>query len=98
MYQAAVENAAAFANVDMMAKYDALNPAALQEVKGFAEIREFPDDVMSAFKEETETVLDDAAAANADFASILTPWRKFRSEIQEWHALAETSMLKASAL
>ncbi len=97
-YQAAIENAAAFANVDMMAKYDALNPAALQEVKGFAEIREFPEDVMSAFKEETETVLDEAAAANADFASILTPWRQFRSEIQEWHSLAETSMLRAAAL
>ena len=98
VYQAAIENAAAFANIDMMAKYDALNPAALQEVKGFAEIREFPEDVMSAFKEETEIVLDDAAAANADFASILGPWRTFRDGIQEWHGLAETSMLKAAAL
>jgi TRAP-type mannitol/chloroaromatic compound transport system substrate-binding protein len=97
-YQAAIENAAAFANVDMMAKYDALNPAALQTIKGFADIREFPEDVMSAFKEESEAVLDAEAASNADFASILAPWRTFRDGIQEWHALAETSMLKASAL
>jgi TRAP-type mannitol/chloroaromatic compound transport system substrate-binding protein len=97
-YQAAVENAAAFANVDMMAKYDALNPEALQTIKGFADIREFPEDVMSAFKEESEAVLDTAASENADFASILGPWRTFRDGIQEWHALAETSMLRAAAL
>ena len=97
-YQAAIENAAAFANIDMMAKYDALNPEALQTVKGFADIREFPEDVMSAFKEETENVLDAAAAANSDFASILGPWRTFREGIQEWHGLAETSMLRAGGL
>ncbi len=98
VYQAAIENAAAHANVQMMATYDTLNPEALQTVKGFAEIREFPEDVMSAFKEESEKVLDDEAAANADFASILTPWRQFRDGIQEWHGLAETSMLRASEL
>jgi len=97
-YQAAVENAAAFANVDMMAKYDALNPEALQTIKGFADIREFPEDVMSAFKEESEAVLDNAASGNADFASILGPWRTFRDGVQEWHGLAETSMLTAAAL
>lgn len=97
-YQAAIENAAAFANVDTMAKYDALNPAALQEIKGFAEIREFPEDVMIAFKESTEQVLDDEAASNADFASILGPWRQFRDGVQEWHGLAETSMLRAGGL
>jgi len=98
VYQAAVENAAAHANVQMMATYDNLNPENLQTVKGFAEIREFPEDVMSAFKEESEKVLDNAASENADFASILGPWRQFRDGIQEWHGLAETSMLRASEL
>jgi len=97
-YQAAVENAAAHANISMMASYDALNPAALQTIKGFAEIREFPEDVMSAFKEESENVLDTAASENADFASILGPWREFRDGVQEWHALAEASMLRAGSL
>ena len=98
VYQAAVENAAAHANVQMMATYDVLNPRDLQVVKGFAEIREFPEDVLSAFKEETENVLDSVAADNSDFASILGPWREFRSSIQEWHGLAETSMLRAGQL
>jgi len=98
VYQAAVENAAAHANVNMMANYDALNPAALQQVKQFADIREFPEDVMTAFKEESENVLDNAASENADFASILGPWREFRDGIQEWHALAEASMGRAAEL
>ena len=98
VYQAAVENAAAHANVQMMATYDVLNPRDLQVVKGFAEIREFPEDVLSAFKEETENVLDNVAADNSDFASILGPWREFRASIQEWHGLAETSMLRAGQL
>ena len=75
-----------------------LNPRDLQVAKGFAEIREFPEDVLSAFKEETENVLDSVAADNSDFASILGPWREFRSSIQEWHGLAETSMLRAGQL
>ena len=97
-YQAAIESAAAHANVNMMATYDNLNPESLQTVKGFAEIREFPEDVMSAFKEESENVLDTTAANNSDFASILGPWRQFRDGIQEWHGLAETSMLRAGDL
>jgi len=97
-YQAAIENAAAHSNVQTMATYDVLNPRDLQVIKGFAEIREFPEDVMSAFKEETENVLDTTADGNSDFASILAPWREYRDAVQEWHGLAETSMLRAGSL
>ena len=40
-YQAAVRNAAGLANMNTMATYDVLNQRDLQEVKTFAEIREF---------------------------------------------------------
>ncbi len=98
VYQAAVENAAATANVRTMAIYDVLNPRDLQKIKEFADIRVFPDDVLKAFKDETENVLDATAADNVNFASILAPWREFKASIQEWHSLAETSMLRAAAL
>ncbi len=97
-YKAAVENAAKAANLQTMANYDVFNSQALAEVEAVAEIREFPDDVLSAFKEDFEGVLDDVAAENATFASILEPWREFRDSVQEWHGLAETSMLRAFAL
>ncbi len=98
VYKAAVENAAATANVRTMAKYDVLNPRDLQTIKGFAEIREFSEEIMSAFKEESENVLDSIASENPIFNEILGPWREYRTAVQEWHGLAETSMLTAAAL
>ncbi len=92
-YQAAIENAAAHANMQTMATYDVLNPVDLQTIKGFAEIREFSPEIMAAFKEETENVLDGIASSNAQFGEILGPWREFRDSISEWHGLAERSYL-----
>jgi TRAP-type mannitol/chloroaromatic compound transport system substrate-binding protein len=92
-YQAAVENAAAHANMRTIATYDVLNQRDLQEIKTFAEIREFSPELMAAFKEETESVLDGIAADDPKFAAILGPWREFRDGIAEWHGLAERSYL-----
>ncbi len=97
-YQAAIDNAAKAANIGTMAKYDVLNSAALAEVMSVAEIRQFPDDVLTAFKTDFEKVLDETAAADGRFNDILVPWREFRSSVQAWHALAETSMLHANTL
>ncbi|MCL4130545.1 UNVERIFIED_CONTAM: hypothetical protein GTU68_063845 [Idotea baltica] len=92
-YQAAVQNAAAHANMRTMAKYDVLNQADLQTIKEFATIREFSPELMDAFKTETESVLDSVAADDPKFAAILGPWREFRDGISEWHGLAERSYL-----
>ncbi len=92
-YKAAIEAAAAMSNQHMMATYDVLNPVDLQEVKGFAEIREFSPAIMSAFKTETENVLDGIAATNGRFKEILDPWRVYRDAVSEWHGLAEKSYL-----
>ena len=97
-YQAAVENAAKAANLGTMANYDVLNSEALEQVKAVAEIREFPDDVLTAFKTDFEAVLDAEAQSNPRFGEILGPWREFRDAVQEWHSLAESSMLRAFAL
>jgi TRAP-type mannitol/chloroaromatic compound transport system substrate-binding protein len=97
-YQIAVELAAKSANLDMMATYDVLNAQDLPRVLEFADVREFPAEVMSAFKEETENVLDGLAAENPRFAEILGPWREFRDSQAAWHALAESSMLRAQQI
>lgn len=97
-YQAAVENAAKAANLGTMANYDVLNSETLPDVEQVADVREFPDDVLKACKDDFETVLDGIAADDAAFAAILGPWREFRDSIQAWHGLAETSMLHAYSL
>jgi TRAP-type mannitol/chloroaromatic compound transport system substrate-binding protein len=92
-YQAAIETAAAFANMHCLATYDTLNQRDLQKIKEFATIREFSPELMSAFKEETEDELDRIAAGDPQFKAILDPWREYRDGIVEWHGLAERSYL-----
>jgi TRAP-type mannitol/chloroaromatic compound transport system substrate-binding protein len=94
-YQAAIEAAAAMANSNMMATYDTLNPIDLQTIKGFANVQEFNSEIMSAFKEETENVLDTIAGDDSRFAAILGPWREYRDAVSEWHGLAERSYLNS---
>jgi TRAP-type mannitol/chloroaromatic compound transport system substrate-binding protein len=92
-YQAAIEAAASMASTNMLATYDTLNPRDLQTIKGFAEIREFSPEIMGAFRDETESVLDNIASSNGQFAEILGPWREYRDAVSEWHGLAERSYL-----
>ncbi len=92
-YQAAIEIAAMYAHTKTIAQYDVLNPADLTKIKDFAELREFSPEIMSAFKEETESVLDGLAAEDPAFAEILGPWREYRDSVSEWHGLAERSFL-----
>ena len=67
-YQAIVEAAGAYANDEMMAKYDILNPKALRElVAGGAQLRPFPQDVMEACFKASVDVYAELNAENAKF-------------------------------
>jgi len=92
-YKAAIENAAAYAHAQTVAQYDVLNSRDLGKVKDFATILPFSDEIMEAFKTETESVLDGIASTNGKFGEILGPWREFRDSVSEWHGLAEKSFL-----
>ena len=94
-YQAAIEAAAMMSNVNMMALYDVLNPVDLETIQEFANVQEFNSDIMSAFKEETENVLDGLGAEDPRFAEVLGPWRQYRDSVSEWHGLAERSYLNS---
>jgi len=92
-YKAAIENAAAYAHAMTVAQYDVLNTRDLAKVQDFATILPFSDEIMTAFKTETESVLDGVAATNGKFNEILGPWREFRDSVSEWHGYAEKSFL-----
>src|SRR5690606_34244899 len=67
-YQAIVMAAAQAANCDMMAKYDAVNPAAIKRlVAGGAKLRPFPQDVMEASFNAANETYAEVAATNAAF-------------------------------
>ena len=93
-YKTCVQAAAKAANIGMMSRYDALNPAALARlVDAGAQVLPFPDEVMEAAKTAAEELMDENAAADADFSEILDHWRAFRAEVQPWHKLAELATL-----
>ncbi|MEM8924200.1 MAG: TRAP transporter substrate-binding protein DctP [Actinomycetota bacterium] len=93
-YQAVLEAACAYAYNNMLARYDALNPPALAEIKqGDITILPFPDDVLEAASGEVDKLLDANAAADSDYATVLDSYNTFRDGIGPWHGLAEKAML-----
>jgi TRAP-type mannitol/chloroaromatic compound transport system substrate-binding protein len=93
-YQEVIKTAAAQANVDMMAAYDAKNPPALEAIQeAGVEILPYPDDVMQAAEEASFELYEEFAASDSDFKSVFDSWMAFRKPVQDWHRLAEAAML-----
>ena len=89
-YQGALEAACYEANVDMVAKYDALNPPALRRlVAGGVQLRPFPREIMQASYKAATEVFDETSAKNAAFKKVFEPWRRFRDEEILWFRVAE---------
>ncbi len=89
-YKAVVEDAAARAGQDMLAKYDARNPAALRRLVGSgAQLRPFPQDMMEAAFKTANELYDEISGQNADFKKMYTSLRDFRNEEYLWFQVAE---------
>jgi TRAP-type mannitol/chloroaromatic compound transport system substrate-binding protein len=89
-YQSILEAACAEANVDMVAKYDALNPPALRRlVAAGVQLRPFPREIMLASYKAATEVYDGFAATNPRFKKVYEPWKKFREEDILWFRVAE---------
>jgi TRAP-type mannitol/chloroaromatic compound transport system substrate-binding protein len=89
-YKAVIQAAAAYANVDMQAKYDARNPGALRRlVTNGAQLRPFPQDVLEASFKASNEMYDENSAKSADFKRIYENMRAFRNEEYLWFQVAE---------
>jgi TRAP-type mannitol/chloroaromatic compound transport system substrate-binding protein len=89
-YQAIVEAACAEANVWMVAKYDAVNPAAVRRlVGGGAVLRPFSREVMEASLKAANELYAETSAKNAKFKKVYDSWVKFRDEQLLWFRVAE---------
>jgi TRAP-type mannitol/chloroaromatic compound transport system substrate-binding protein len=89
-YQAILEAACHEANVDMVAKYDSLNPPALRRlVASGVQLRPFPREIMLASWKAANEVFDATCASNPRFKKVYEPWRKFRDEQILWSRVAE---------
>ncbi len=89
-YKSILEAACAEANVDTVAKYDAVNPPALKRLlSNGAVLLPFPNEVMAACYRVSNEVYDEIASKNAKFNKVYEPWKKFRDDEVSWFSIAE---------
>jgi TRAP-type mannitol/chloroaromatic compound transport system substrate-binding protein len=89
-YKAIVENAAAFAHVDMQAKYDGRNPGALKQlVAAGAKLNAFPKDVMDASFKAAMAIYAELSASNPEWKKIYADYANFRRDQNLWFRFTE---------
>ena len=89
-YQSVLSSAAALANVDMQAKYDAVNPAALKRlVTGGTQLRAFSPEIMDASWKASQEIYAEKSAANAKFKKMHDAYMAFRNDEYLWWRVCE---------
>ncbi|ANN65513.1 TRAP transporter substrate-binding protein [Bordetella bronchialis] len=91
-YQAVLEQASAAATNDMIAKYDAENPAALRRlIANGAQLRAFPKSVMDACYAESVKVYAEMSAKSPMFKKLYDSMVAFRDNEIPWFRVADGS-------
>ncbi|MBX9828907.1 MAG: TRAP transporter substrate-binding protein [Xanthobacteraceae bacterium] len=89
-YQAVLAAAAAYANIEETARYDARNPGALKRlIAGGAQLRPFTQPVLEACLKAANEVFAETSAANANFKKVLDNMIAFRNDEYLWWQVAE---------
>jgi TRAP-type mannitol/chloroaromatic compound transport system substrate-binding protein len=89
-YQAIVRAAAAYANTEEQARYDARNPAALKRlIANGTQLRPFSQSVMEACLKASNEVNTETSAANADYKKVWDSIVAFRNDEYLWWQVAE---------
>jgi TRAP-type mannitol/chloroaromatic compound transport system substrate-binding protein len=90
--KAIVEAATAYAHVDLQAKYDARNPAALKQlVAGGAKLRPFTADVMTESFKQSMALYSELSASNPNWNKVYADYARFRSDQNLWFRFTEAS-------
>ncbi len=89
-YKAIVEASASHAHVEMQAKYDARNPAALKRLVGSGtKLFRFPKDVMDAAFKEAMALYSELSASNPSWKKVYEDFANFRRDQNLWFRFTE---------
>jgi len=89
-YQAMLRGACSYAQVDMLAGYDAKNAKAISRVVAAgAQLVVLTPETLRALRTALEQVLDEESAKSEQFKKICENWRAFRAEQHRWFAIAD---------
>ncbi len=88
--KAIVEAAAAFAHVEMQAKYDAKNPTALKQLVGSkTKVLPFPKDVLDLAFKESMALYAEISAKNPNWKKVYDDYANFRKDQNLWFRFTE---------
>lgn len=89
-YKAIIEAASAFAHVNMQAKYDARNPAALKQlVAAKTKLMPFPKAVMDAAFKESMAVYSELSNSNPAWKKVYSDYSSFLRDQNLWFRFTE---------
>ena len=89
-YKAVFEVAAQVSARRMLYTYDAKNPAALQRlVAGGTQLRPYSDEIMALARTTIGEILEENAAADAQYRQVYDHWRSFKEASYRWFGTAE---------
>ena len=91
-YKSIIEAAATYAHVEMQARYDARNPAALKRlVASGTKLFAFPKDVMDAAFKESMALYSELSATNPGWKKIYDDYANFRRDSNLWFRFTEAT-------
>jgi TRAP-type mannitol/chloroaromatic compound transport system substrate-binding protein len=91
-YQEVFKTAAYEANINMLARYDALNGQALSRlIAGGTQLRPYSQEIMNAAQQASFDLYEENAGADASFKQVYEEWQKFREQIYDWNKINELS-------
>jgi TRAP-type mannitol/chloroaromatic compound transport system substrate-binding protein len=91
-YKAMVEAATSYAHVEMQARYDARNPAALKRlVAAGTKLAPFPKSVMDAAFKEAMALYSELSNSNPNWKKVYTDYANFRRDQNLWFRLPEAA-------
>jgi TRAP-type mannitol/chloroaromatic compound transport system substrate-binding protein len=89
-YKAIVEAAASHAHVEMQARYDARNPAALKRLASTGtKLFRFPKDLMDAAFKESMALYSELSASNPQWKKVYEDYAAFRKDSNLWFRFTE---------
>ena len=91
-YQEILKTAAMEANLNMLAKYDALNREALQRlVSGGTKLTPYSPEILQAAQKASLDIFAENAGKDVTFKQIYEQWKGFRDQIYKWNQVNELS-------
>lgn len=91
-YQEIFKTATYEANINMLAKYDALNGVALQSlIAQGTELTPYSEEILTAAATASTAFLEDKAGQDGTFKEVYDGWKQFRKTVLDWNKVNELS-------